>query len=107
MDRLVLDRRLLRGRVSGGSEPLSVWKRTSTIVIARRLRQYREGEKVRILRGSLAGQILTVHQSANDWVMLKESASNRDVMSKGNVEPESGFTEDEMNQAERVSRKGG
>jgi len=106
MARPLVDRVLFRDRVSGRGQFMSVWKRTSTIVIARRLKLYREGDRVRILRGSLAGQVLTIQQSSNDWVTFKETLK-RELMSKGNVEPEGGFTEDEMNQAERVSRKGG
>lgn len=74
------------------------------------MRQYHEGDKVRIVRGQFKGQVMTIHQSANEWVTLKELAKkdpSRWVMSKGNVEPEAGFTVDEMNQAERISRRGG
>lgn len=79
--------------------------KTSKALLARRLKQYREGDRVKVLLGALAGQILTVDQSANDWVTFKE-ARTREVMSKSNVEPEDGFTLDEMNQAERVLRRG-
>lgn len=85
---------------------MSVHKRTATIVLARQLRGYKPGDRVRILRGYLAGKVLTVHESSNDWITFNEGKT-REVMSKGNVEPELGFTDDEMNQAERVSRRGG
>jgi hypothetical protein len=74
------------------------------------MRRYQEGDRVRILRGSLAGQIYTVHQSEADWVTLKEMMKKdpgRFVMSKGNVEPEDGFTDAEMKQAESIAKVGG
>lgn len=89
---------------------MSVWRRTAAVVIARRVKQYKKGDRIRILRGVYAGQIMTVADSANDWVTMQEIMKkdpSRWVMSKGNVEPEAGFTVEEMNQAERISRKGG
>jgi hypothetical protein len=83
---------------------VSVHKRTSLLVMARNLRAYAAGEKVKILRGKLAGQTMTVNQSANDWVLLDEMGS-REVMSKGNVEPAAGFTEEELSQAKRAADK--
>lgn len=83
---------------------MSVHKKTSTVVVARHLKIYKTGDKVRVVRGKLAGQVLTIFQTSNDWVMLLEMA-RREVMSKGNVEPEGGFSEDEMNHARRVSEK--
>jgi hypothetical protein len=83
---------------------MSVHKRTAAVVVARQMRNYKTGDQVRILRGKLAGQILTVRDSANDWVMLNE-ALNREVMSKGNVEPIDGFTEDELMHAKRAADK--
>lgn len=67
------------------------------------MRQYAEGEKVRILRGKYAGQTLTIRQSANDWVMLVEVPSARELMSKGNVEPIEGFTDEELTHAKRAA----
>jgi len=87
---------------------MSFYKPVSINVIARQMRQYKMGDRVRILRGKFAGQVMTVHQSANDWVTLKETMHkdpSRYVMSKGNVDPAEGFTEDEMNQARRASEK--
>lgn len=104
MVRLLLDRIHVRAWNDRRDESMSVWRRTASAVMARRLKQYREGDRVRILRGSLAGQIMTVRESSNDWVTFKETPK-REVMSKGNVEPEGGFTPEEMNQAERVARK--
>lgn len=87
---------------------MSVHKRTAAVVLARQLRQYRMGDRVKILRGKYAGQVMVVHHSANDWVTLKETMykdPSRYVMSKGNIEPELGFTDEEMNQAKRVSER--
>lgn len=84
---------------------MSVHKRTAVLVLARHMRHYAVGDQVKILRGKLASQIMTVHQAANDWVMLAELPSNRSVMSKGNVEPVDGFTDEEMNQAKRAADK--
>jgi len=83
---------------------MSAQKRPSLIVMARQLRGYKQGDKVRILRGALAGHVYTIHQSSNDWVTFKETRS-REVMSKGNVEPESGFSEQELIEAGRVVEK--
>lgn len=50
--------------------------------------EYSTGDKVRILRGKLSGQIFTVDQSANDWVTLQGIYTNSlRVQSKRNVEP--------------------
>lgn len=83
---------------------MSLHKRTATIHVARQTKQYVAGDPVRIVRGPLAGQILTVRESTNDWVMLKEAGS-REVMSKGNVEPPQGFSEEELNQAKRTAER--
>ena len=87
---------------------MSLHKRTAVAVVVRHLRQYHMGDRVRILRGKYAGQVMTVHQSANDWVTLNETMQrdpSRYVMSKGNVEPEAGFTEEELTQARRAAEK--
>lgn len=87
---------------------MSVHRRTAAIVIARQTRQYKMGDKVRIIRGPHAGRLMTIGQSANDWVTLDErnmKDPSRYMMSKGNVEPLEGFTDDEMNQAKRISEK--
>lgn len=47
------------------------------------------GDKIRVLRGKLKGRILTVHQSANDWVTVKELPAK--VLRISSVEPEGGF----------------
>jgi hypothetical protein len=88
-----------------GVYELSQQPKISAALLARRLKQYHKGDRVRILGGTHAAEILTVDQSANDWVTFKEGGT-RDVMSKANIEPEAGFTVDEMNQAERVLRRG-
>lgn len=78
------------------------------MVIARHLHQYAMGDKIKVLRGKLAGQTLTVHQSANDWVTLEEMMQHdpsRYLMSKGNVEPAEGFTEEEITHAKRAADK--
>jgi len=85
---------------------MSIHKRTATLVLARHLHQYAVGDKVKILRGNHAGQTLTVHQSANDWVTLEEMmqhSPSRYLMSKGNVEPVDGFTEEEITHAKRAA----
>jgi hypothetical protein len=81
-------------------------KRTATIVLARKLRVYVPGERVRVIRGEYSGQIMTVREATNDYVALLE-CKKRCLMSRGIIEPENGFTEEEMNQADRVIRKGG
>lgn len=86
------------------SHAMSGARRTPSIVLARQMRMYKPGDRVRVLRGALAGEVLTVHQSSNDWVTFKEMRS-REVMSKGNVEPEMGFTDEEITQAGRVAEK--
>jgi hypothetical protein len=83
---------------------MSMHRKTPVAVMARQMRQYKPGEKVRILRGAFAGSIMTVRESSNDWLVLHEMAK-RDVMSKQNVEPESGFTDEEMVQAKRAADK--
>lgn len=79
--------------------------RTSAIVLARRARQYKPGDKVKVLRGRLADKILVIKEATADYVVF-EDWPRRDVMSKGNVEPEEGFTKEEMEEAERESRRG-
>lgn len=101
----LMDGVLFRGRVFGG-DSMSVHKRTATLVMARRLRMYRPGEKVRVLRGKHADQVMTVREATNDYVCFEE-LPKRECMSKGNVEPADGFTSEEMVQAERIARKGG
>jgi hypothetical protein len=83
---------------------VSIHKRTAVIVAARHMRHYATGDKVKVLRGKLAGQIMTIEDSANDWVILDASHS-REVMSKGNVEPIGGFSEEELNHARRAADK--
>ncbi len=78
------------------------FKRPSTIAIARQTRQYSRGDRVKVLRGRHAGKTMEIEQSANDWVILKGMLT-RDVMSKGNIEPEIGFTDDEMTAARRIA----
>ena len=110
MDCLRLDVSDIRARMDSRNESMSVWRKTSAIVIARHLKAYKAGDRVKILRGTYADQVMTVADSANDWVTLQEVMKkdpSRYAMSKGNVEPAEGFTRDEMNQAERVSRRGG
>lgn len=83
---------------------MSMHKRTAAVTIARQTRSYIAGDRVRILRGTLRNVILTIREAQNDWVSFNELYS-REIMSKGNVEPEQGFTEDELNQARRISEK--
>lgn len=83
---------------------MSLHKRTAVLVVARHMRTYAPGEQVKILRGRLAGQTMTVLASENDCVMLKETP-HREVMSKGNVEPLDGFAEEELAQAKRAAEK--
>jgi hypothetical protein len=96
---------VLLGRGLRGDVAMTSHKPAKLAVIARQMRAYKTGDKVRIIRGQYAGQVMTVRTATNDYVALIESP-RRDVMSKQNVEPEGGFTSEEMIQAERVSRKG-
>lgn len=84
---------------------MSVHKKTPTIVMARQLHAYRAGDRVRVLRGKLAGREFSISQCANDWVLLSGTLA-MDVMSKGNVEPVEGFTQAEFDRATGMATVG-
>ena len=63
-------------------EDISAMKRIRSIDIP----DFKEGKKVMVVRGKLKGQIFTVHQSANDWVMVKELDAQRCLFAKSSIQ---------------------
>ncbi len=82
---------------------MSINKRSATLAMARLMKMYKTGDKVKVLRGQYAGQIMTVRECTEDEIHLIE-CPRREAMSKGNVEPAEGFTKEQLAAAEREAR---